>query len=182
MKKINIKVKELLLKSISFFPQELQKRLIVLSRNMYFLILLNVIFAFMFVVVVNLSFVDTHLVYLEEYQDPYVMTNFMFVVLYIFVELVFIGYFYLSLIKIGMYIYTFFNIRPYPHDVLLNIYEAIGNLLDPVGNVLFPWNNFAFIIILIVLYELWTILPTKRLWTIFTLIRIASVIVFFKYL
>lgn len=43
-----------------FIPQELQERLIVLSKNKYFLILLNIVFAFVFVVIVNLIFVDIH--------------------------------------------------------------------------------------------------------------------------
>lgn len=169
-----MKFKELLLKSKSFLPQELQERLIVLSKNIYFLILLNVIFAFMFVVVVNLSFVDAHSVYLEEYQDPYIVTNVIFGFIYGFFELVFIGSFYVSIVKIALYLYTFFKIELYTHGVLLNINEAIRNILMP-----FHMGN---LFILIVICEIVINLFKIRLWTIFALIRIASVIVFFKYL
>ena len=102
-------------------------------KNKYFLILINVIFAFIFVVVVNLIFVDADSVqFFSEYQDPYIVTNVIFGFIYGFFELVFIGSFYVSIVKIALYLYTFFKIELYTHGVLLNINEAIRNILMPL--------------------------------------------------
>lgn len=177
MEKIKKKFKEVLQRNCAFIPQELQERLIVLSKNKYFLILLNIVFAFVFVVVVNLIFVDIDSFhFVEEQQEPDVITNIAFVVIYIFFELVFIGSFYVSIVKIALYFYTLYIIKPYPdtHDLLLYIVRSIGNIIIPfhMGNI------FVFLVICEIVINLFKI----RLWTIFALIRIVSVIVFFKYL
>ena len=180
MEKIKKKFKEVLQRNCTFIPQKLQERLIVLSKNKYFLILLNIVFAFVFVVVVNLIFVDIdsldsfHRV--EKEQEPDIITNIGFVVIYIFFELVFIGSFYVSIVKIALYFYTLYIIKPYPdtQDLLLYIVRSIGDILMPfhMGNI------FVFLVICEIVINLFKI----RLWTIFALIRIISVIAFFKYL
>lgn len=155
--------------------KSMNEKIVEKIKNKYFLILINVIFAFIFVVVVNLIFVDADSVqFFSEYQDPYIVTNVIFGFIYGFFELVFIGSFYVSIVKIALYLYTFFKIELYTHGVLLNINEAIRNILMP-----FHMGN---LFILIVICEIVINLFKIRLWTIFALIRIASVIVFFNYL
>lgn len=155
--------------------KSMNEKIVEKIKNKYFLILINVIFAFIFVVVVNLIFVDADSVqFFSEYQDPYIVTNVIFGFIYGFFELVFIGSFYVSIVKIALYLYTFFKIELYTHGLLLNINEAIRNILMP-----FHMGN---LFILIVICEIMINLFKIRLWTIFALIRIASVIVFFNYL
>jgi hypothetical protein len=176
VEKIKKKFKEVLQRNCAFIPQELQERLIVLSKNKYFLILLNIVFAFVFVVVVNLIFVDIHSIYFESEYSPPALSNRTIGFIYVFFELVFIGSFYVSIVKIALYFYTLYIIKiPLDvHGVLLKISASIGNLVIP-----FHIGNFF---ILLVICEIVINLFKIRLWTIFALIRIISVVVLFRYL
>lgn len=141
-----MRFEKLINKNIVFFSE---------SRNIYFLILLNIAFSFVFVVIVNSSFVNINSIFHN------------IVVNYIYLELLFIGYFYFSIVKIALYLLFWFITENF---FLQSVHEVI------------VLNSFLYMFIFILGIEIITCLSKKRLWTILALIRIFFLEIFLNYL